>query len=1189
MAVKKTSSGKKASSAEKMNSKNPLSLLQATRTLDLSPTQVREELVNALALDLVGPSRGGVHTAEILPRSPHKWYLTGFLVPQESAPDDKTDPNADDDDEKVELESARQDDENMPEPAPTGKAHFPSSIGISCLLPKGCTELKATVRWGDYRPELPPDASNILEVGAEFHDVETELAEFNSPLPLKKRKKIIWLREEREEQVVLKLSGEGFAVKLPNEKGLELLLVQRNLDATGFEGRIAPGTISCTVFLTNKRTPETRNQKRAAAFAFQVQLTLETKTTFCSRPDASGSDTQDWDKRVADLQYTDVKEFAVGHNVAVEQFIDEASGNCGKVSTCWLPQSTVEQVVAAEMQNVELEMEKLAGLKSFSELESALSPLVAQYEKWILNQPNSVFQTQQNQTAKELLSKASESAKRIQRGILLLEKPLVREAFCIANRAMARAARQREAARTKADPATLSAPKWRPFQLAFLLLNLEGMFDPTHPNRECVDLLFFPTGGGKTEAYLGLAAFTLVLRRLNDPKITSAGVSVIMRYTLRLLTLDQLGRAAGLICALELERKTDKNEKEKKLGLWPFEVGLWVGQGATPNRMGEANDGRDDTARARVMQFKEGRSNLKPIPLDNCPWCGEGIVADSFSLFPDSSKPTEMRLTCVNHHCDFSGDTPLPIVAVDENIYRRLPCFIIATVDKFASMPFVGAVGQLFGKVTSFKPKVGFFGPCDSVKHDAIAGGLPPPDLIIQDELHLISGPLGTMTGLYETAVEMLASRTVNDKIIKPKIIASTATVRMAEHQIQSLFARTQVAIFPPSGPNRKDSFFAKTKSVADAPGRLYIGVAAQGRGARSILMHTGISLLSAAEKLYREVKTLPNGTHPADGYMTLLSYFNSLRELGGCRRIFEDPIRGNLSVYGDKRRRIEPVHSDFKNRDISFDILELTSRVSTSDVATTKAKLEKDFASHESVDVALATNMISVGLDITRLGLMLVYGQPKTTSEYIQATSRVGRNAKIAPGLVVTLLNVAKHRDRSHFERFSGFHQSFYRSVEATSVTPFSPRALDRGLAGTYVALARHMFPELTAASHAIAFETIEPDKKRQILQIILNRAQTANANLLSESTTDNFQLEKRIGALADAWCEIAHNVQANQFQYGNELKGENRLLHDFLDSSLDDLESEYKIFRANRSLRDVEPSVNVWVRTLSGDNLEE
>jgi Helicase conserved C-terminal domain len=1182
MATKKMPSGKTASKSEKSSERT-------SRTRDLSPVQVREEIVNTLSLDLVGPSKGSKLTNETLPKSPHKWYLTGFLVPQESLPDDKIDPNAEDDDEKEELESARQDDEIMPEPAPSGKAHFPSSIGISCLLPKGCTEIKATVRWGDYRPESSAD---FAEINSETNDIDSENVEqthTSENAPNKKKKKIFWVREEREETVLLKLSGEGFSVRVPNEKGLELLLVQRNLDAAGFEGRIAPGTISCTIFLTNKRMPETSNQKKAAAFAFQVHLTLETKIPFCSRPDASGSDTLDWDKRIADLQYHDVKEFAVGHNVAVEQFIEELSGNCNRISTCWLPQSTVEQVVAAEMQNVELGMENLAAMASFAELEIALNPLVAQYKKWIAKQPASIFADQQKDTAQQLLSKAEDSAKRIQQGILLLKNSTVREAFCIANRAMARAARQREAARTKAEPSTLSAPKWRPFQLAFLLLNIEGMFDPTHPNRECVDLLFFPTGGGKTEAYLGLAAFTLVLRRLNDPKITSAGVAVIMRYTLRLLTLDQLGRAAGLICALELERKADKNEKEKKLGLWPFEVGLWVGQGATPNRMGEVNDGRDNTARARVMQFKEGRSNLKPIPLDNCPWCGEGIVADSFSLFPDSSKPAEMRLTCVNHHCDFSGDTPLPIVAVDENIYRRLPCFLIATVDKFASMPFVGAVAQLFGKVTSFKPKVGFFGPCDSAKHDAIAGGLPPPDLIIQDELHLISGPLGTMTGLYETAVEMLVTRTVNNKIIKPKIIASTATVRMAKQQILSLFARHEVAIFPPPGPNRKDSFFARTKLASESPGRLYLGIAAQGRGARSILMHTGISLLAAAQKLYSEVKQLPDGTHPVDGYMTLLSYFNSLRELGGCRRIFEDPIRGNLSVYGEKRVRIDSDHSDFKNREISFDILELTSRVSTSEVATTKAKLDKNFSDSQPVDVALATNMISVGLDITRLGLMLVYGQPKTTSEYIQATSRVGRNAKIAPGLVVTLLNVAKHRDRSHYERFGAFHQSFYRSVEATSVTPFSPRALDRGLAGTYVALARHLFPELTAAPNAVAFESLTPDKKRHILQIILNRAQIANANLLSESTTDHFRLEKRIGALADAWCEIAHNMQANQFQYGNELKGESKLLRDFLDSSLEDLGKEYKKFRANRSLRDVEPSVNVWVRTLSGDNLEE
>ena len=257
---------------------------------------------------------------------------------------------------------------------------------------------------------------------------------------------------------------------------------------------------------------------------------------------------------------------------------------------------------------------------------------------------------------------------------------------------MAVAGRRRMAQIQQKDPASLDPPRWRPFQLAFILMNLDGLADPTSADREMVDLLFFPTGGGKTEAYLGLAAFTLVLRRLRNPGIASAGVSVLMRYTLRLLTLDQLSRAATLICALELERRKDAT----RLGIWPFEIGLWVGRGATPNRMGRQGDPQRDTARARTIAFQNDDRKPSPVPLENCPWCGTKFNANAFSLVPNTAQPLELRVACVNRRCDFRGNSPLPIVAVDEPIYRRLPCFVIATVDNFASLPWVGIVGGLF-------------------------------------------------------------------------------------------------------------------------------------------------------------------------------------------------------------------------------------------------------------------------------------------------------------------------------------------------------------------------------------------------------------------------------------------------------------------------------------------------------------
>ena len=398
-------------------------------------------------------------------------------------------------------------------------------------------------------------------------------------------------------------------------------------------------------------------------------------------------------------------------------------------------------------------------------------------------------------------------------------------------------------------------------------MNLKGIAQPDDTDREIVDLLFFPTGGGKTEAYLGLAAFTLVLRRLRNPGLSSAGVSVLMRYTLRLLTLDQLGRAAALICALELERQNDV----EKLGEWPFEIGLWVGMAATPNRMGVKGVNDPHSALAKTIAFQNDGRKASPIPLEECPWCGTKFKASSFLLTPTPDNPTDLRVKCANRYCEFGHRNFLPIISVDEPLYRRLPCFIVATVDKFAAMPWTGEVGGFFGRVNRNDPD-GFYGPCDTTKGRPLpVERLLPPDLIIQDELHLISGPLGTMVGLYETALDELSSIEKNGKVIRPKIVASTATVRRAESQIRALFNRPHVDVFPPPGPDVRTSFFAQTESTEDSNARQYLGIAAQGRSARVIMLRVYLTLLAAAQKIYKECGGAKVDDNPADPYMTLL------------------------------------------------------------------------------------------------------------------------------------------------------------------------------------------------------------------------------------------------------------------------------------------------------------------------------
>ncbi len=824
-------------------------------------------------------------------------------------------------------------------------------------------------------------------------------------------------------------------------------------------------------------------------------------------------------------------------------------------------------------------------MKDGKEAQEKLGPFVSQYRAWIDSQKAKIPKSpkKRRETAELLLQRAKVAAGRIEQGIVLLNDPVCLEAFRVANRAMARAARQRQGVFEGNDPSTIK-PAWRPFQLAFLLMNMPGIADPKQSDREIVDLLFFPAGGGKTEAYLGLAAFTLVLRRLRHPGVTSAGLSVLMRYTLRLLTLDQLSRAATLICALELERQQDVD----KLGEWPCEIGLWVGKAATPNRIGAKGDNDRESARAKTITFKNDDRKPSPIPLENCPWCNTKFKAISFNLVPNPDFPSDLRITCINKKCAFTRDQSLPILAADEPIYRRLPCFMIATVDKFAAMPWTGEVGAFFGKVQRHD-KNGFYGPSHpSTGQPLPPGSLLPPGLIIQDELHLISGPLGTMVGLYETALDELCARQLDGQKVRPKIIASTATVRRAENQIRALFNRRQVDIFPPPGPDRRNSFFAEVHSPAQSNARLYVGIAAQGRSAKVIMLKTYLALLGAAQKAFKAGKG--EQFNPADPFMTLLGYFNSLRELGGARRLIEDEVGNRLMGYAN-RRRVGEAGSLFDNRKIATDVVEMTSRVGTDKVSEAKRRLALLFSEKERVDVAIATNMISVGLDITRLGLMVVYGQPKTSAEYIQATSRVGRDPQ-RPGLVVTLLNVNKPRDRSHYERFTAYHQSFYRSVEATSVTPFSPRALDRGLAGTLVALARLGYGPMTAPRGAGGILTDRPNLEFTV-NLLSERAMGHDRNLSQEEEAEKLRQEVRLRTdnLLDEWSKIAKELsEVNApIQYGNEIGQAASLLHHFLDPALKSLPLRYRKFRANRSLRDVEPSVNLCLRTMDGIDIEE
>ncbi len=1137
----------------------------------MDSVEIREELIKTLRLDLVGPHENFGNPDEILDQAPSRFYLTGFLVPVGSIGERRSAEETDDDSLDQITNSLRRDETDAPDRPAAKKKFFPASMGLSFIIADQIKGFDVTISWGDYiRKEAPPTALSGME-----HATAAKASRFQ------------WHRTNRSENITIKLENADKHTKniaIPNSGNLTLFYSIRPAPVTGaFAEHIPVGARVVSVFLVNHRSAEAGAPRGRTdeLFAFQARLEVAIADGFLSRPNLRGSHSGDQDEKIADLQYRDACEYAAGHNVSVRSTFQ--NGRCTRVTTTWIPDAEVERVSPADIKNVELSMDVLSEITGADDAKQKLGPIVTQYRQWILQREARLAHLSAHRlgVARELLQRANRVADRIQQGIDLLADVNCLEAFRIANRTMAAQGRQRRGVWLKIDPAKIN-PTWRPFQLAFILMNLPGIANPGHEDRQTVDLLFFPTGGGKTEAYLGLAAFTLVLRRLRDPSIGSSGLTVLMRYTLRLLTLDQLSRAATLICALELERE----KQPEKLGKWPFEIGLWVGQAATPNKLGKKGEKNDRCACTIVEKYKQDTSNPPPVPISECPWCGHHFNKHSFFLWPNKDYPSELRILCTNRDCTFAqpNNRSLPIQAVDDCIYRRLPCFMIATVDKFATLPWEGRAGALFGHVGRYDNH-GFYGPAEpGISKGLPNGRLNPPDLVIQDELHLISGPLGTMVGLYESAIDELSAIRESGKSIAPKIIASTATVRRAERQIQALFGRTTVEIFPPISPDRHDSFFAESSSSTRNTARIYLGVAAQGRNPKLILLRVYLALMAAAQKAWKN--GTPQGeNNPADPYMTMLGYFNSLRELGAARRIVEDEVRNGLLRHA-QRRRIGEMTGEFANRCVKLPLRELTSRESTGAVAESKQQLAHPHGDGEYVDVALATNMISVGLDIPRLGLMVVQGQPKSSAEYIQATSRIGRGEN-KPGLVVTLLNIHRPRDRSHYERFTVFHESFYRAVEATSVTPFSPRALDRGLAGTLVALTRLADARMTPPRGAS--EICTPGRRkdlRQICEALITRAEDHRQGATAaEKQEFRDRVAARVDGLLDDWFTIAREAVDEHLSHliyqKNEPDSGQPLLRDFLDPELTNLPPRHKHFRANRSLRDVEPVVDIWVQT--------
>lgn len=750
------------------------------------------------------------------------------------------------------------------------------------------------------------------------------------------------------------------------------------------------------------------------------------------------------------LLYRETETFAIGHGCAADWTANANRASAVTITGECLPTfetpSVTPDIRRKDRSTIDVPMALLAGLIPGNDGISALREVVGAYEQWIDERKTEIalLAAKHRASAERHLKECARCADRMRDGIDFLESDSrAMRAFRLANEAilLQQLHSRRDSRRLLYDPKnkrlTFSDPyvapdpqvetpgrgKWRAFQIAFLLMTLRSTADGSVPDRRTVELIWFPTGGGKTEAYLALSAFSILIRRLRNP--ADAGVEVLMRYTLRLLTAQQFQRAAGLVCALEYLRRRPVNEND--LGKVQFSIGIWLGGSSTPNTRQQARSAL--TALGQAQPYAEN-----PFIITKCPWCAAEIGPVKLDAKTPSAVPKvfgyerqgdTVVFKCSDRTCHFAS--ALPIFVIDEDIYEVRPALIIGTVDKFSMLAWRPDARALFG-----------LGP-DGTRESS------PPGLIIQDELHLISGPLGSMVGLYEALIEELCTDRRNGAV-PPKLVTSTATIRRYASQVRNLYGRENVALFPPPGISAADSFFAQYARRPDgslAPGRIYVGVHAPGLGSLQTAQ------VRAFTALFQAPLSLPEAGR--DPWWTVLAFFNSLRELGTTLSLFQSDIPDYLKVVRNRTGAQPDQIRRLRN------VKELTGRLPSHDIPLAISTLEAEYGGQRTpVDVCLASNIIEVGIDIDRLSLMTVVGQPKTTSQYIQVTGRVGRRWWERPGVVVTIYVASKPRDRSHFEKFRSYHERLYAQVEPTSVTPYSRPALERALHAVMVAYVR-------------------------------------------------------------------------------------------------------------------------------------
>ncbi|MFJ6926399.1 helicase-related protein [Streptomyces nigra] len=1041
----------------------------------------RQELVDYLTRQLVGPAGGD---DEVLDAPPDRQYLMGTLYPQQTDLRRRLDKAADD----PEAPGAEQDAPDVSpaaDPVPDANSWLPASLGLSFYTDAVDVEVRcAAARYETQRNETGR--------GRRWQRV-----------PLTPER--LTFGPERHEESVF-----GGRAKIQ--------VTRRSYGA---------GTL-ITVALVNEKRHDGADDKTPDwdDMLFQCRLSVRPVDGAVLPYPSVRLASRDPEERELRLQYRHVVTHAVGHGCAVREEYGE-DGGVALLACESLPRAEVPAVRAGgPLDAPVLTLAHLADpAVGRDQLREELAEFAASYHAWYVGQRSVDVPPWGREAADRILDRVRQAVVRIEAGVRTLcdpDRPELLDAFRIAQRAMLlqmrhsapdQAGQRWQRSDTVAlDPPVDPEAAWRPFQLAFFLLALDGVADPGHPDRGTTDLIWFPTGGGKTEAYLLLAAFTIALRRIRGE---GGGTTVLSRYTLSLLTTQQFQRAATTVCALELLRRT---EPGLGLGGEPITIGLWVGDSTTPNTF----------AKAQTV-FDEQRAASHPedvFILDRCPWCGTRILPPTWSSvradYGVRAEADEFAFHCTRDACAFHD--VLPVAVVDQHLYQHPPTFVLGTVDKFAQLAWQADSGRLFGAGT----------------------GNPPPSLIIQDELHLLTGPLGTTVGLYEAAILELCT---DPDGRPPKIVAATATIRRSAEQVRALHHQG-VQLFPPSGLDARDSFFA----VPDTgrPGRLYLGVMAQGHTAGRGAVATTAAMLQGVHQLPEEHR---------DDYWTLVAYHHSLRELGRTVTAAGDDIPAQLRSL-DEGAGVRALGSDH--------VQQLDSSVPRADQPILLDRLEKPWTDPRSVSFLPCTNMLSVGVDVKRLAYMLMQGQPKTTAEYIQATSRVGRHH--VPGLVVTYFNATRPRDRSHYETFMDYHRALYRYVEPASVTPWSMPARRRALHAALVILVRHRLG--LAAENQAGRITGHKDEARRIADALAERAATAERGATGADVgTVRAGVRAELGYFLDDWYGQADAAAAEgkDLYYRSQGKGQRNLLKGF--------EQRYGLWETLNSMRSVDRECQIAV----------